>query len=67
MAKGWNPKIQAAYAAKSDNFCIALTELDYDDPFSAIVFYDGTLKEPLGRIDVRRESQFLQRNFNGLP
>jgi hypothetical protein len=55
LAKDWNPKIQAAYAARSDNFCIALAELEYDDPFSAIIFYDGSLKQPWGRIDVRRE------------
>lgn len=55
MSKKWNPKTQAAYAADTANFCIALSELQYDDPFSAILYYDGTLPQPWGRVDVQRE------------
>jgi hypothetical protein len=51
----WNPRINCAIAASRDQFCIALTELEYDDPFSAIISYDGRLRQPWGRTDVRRE------------
>ena len=51
----WKPRINCAAAASRDEFCIALTELEYDDPFSAIISYDGRLQQPWGRTDVQRE------------
>jgi hypothetical protein len=55
MSNKWAPQIHAAFAARPDNFCIALSELEYDDPFSAILSYDGTFSQPWARVDVRRE------------
>ena len=55
MSEKWNPKLQAAYASSRTNFCVVLSELQYDDPFSAILYYDGTLAQPWGRVDVQRE------------
>jgi hypothetical protein len=55
MSDKWIPQIQAAFAAKRENFCIALAELEYDDPFSAILSYDGSISQPWARVDVRRE------------
>jgi hypothetical protein len=51
----WKPRINCAVAANRDEFCVALTELEYDDPFSAIITFDGRRTQPWGRTDVQRE------------
>ncbi|SEP20075.1 hypothetical protein SAMN04487843_108107 [Methylobacterium sp. ap11] len=51
----WNPTINAAHAAGHGRFCIALSELEYDDPFTAIVEYGDAFPQPWSRTDVLRE------------
>ncbi len=51
----WNPTINAAYATGRGRFCIALCELEYDDPFTAIIEYDDAFPQPWSRTDVLRE------------
>jgi hypothetical protein len=51
----WEPRILAAEAQSATQFTIALGVLDYDDPFTALVTYDGRFSPPWSRVDVRRE------------
>lgn len=51
----WAATIQAAVALDPDHFTICLGELEYDDPFTAIISYDGHLPQPWSRTDVLRE------------
>ena len=50
-----NQRLYAASARGRDNFCIAVVESDADDPYSYLLSYDGTLRQPWGRVDVQRE------------
>ncbi len=54
-AKGWSPSLRAADATASDQFTIAIGELEYDEQFTAILSYDGRQPQPWMRIDVERE------------
>lgn len=54
-AKGWKPRLQVGRALSKDRFSFVLGELGYDDPFSAILSYDGNFPQPWSRIDVQRE------------
>lgn len=47
--------INAAHATGRGQFCIALCELEYDDPFSALLDYDESLPQPWSRTDIARE------------
>lgn len=51
----WSPLTRTAAAIAGPKFTIALAELDYDDPFTALISYDGRLSQPWSRVDVRRE------------
>lgn len=51
----WNATLQAAVALDAAHFTICLGELEYDDPFTAIISYDGQFPQPWSRTDVRRE------------
>lgn len=51
----WAATLQAGVALDADNFTICLGELEYDDPFTAIISYDGQYPQPWSRTDVRRE------------
>ena len=51
----WSSRILAAAAANRDRFAIALGELELDDPFTAVILYDGSLPQPWARIDIQRE------------
>ena len=55
MNKRWDPRIYAAQAAAHNRFCFALTEIEFDDQFSAIIEFDGNLTQPWARTDVSRE------------
>jgi len=46
--------IRAGYAAKKDNFCVALHSMDDEDPYSIILVYDHSREHPWNRIDVNR-------------
>ena len=52
---GWEPRVYAAIAVSPTQFAIALEELEYDDPFTAILLHDGAFSQPWTRIDVSRE------------
>ncbi|ASY66749.1 hypothetical protein SJ05684_b57670 (plasmid) [Sinorhizobium sojae CCBAU 05684] len=54
-ASGWKPTIQAAVAFDSDRFTVCCGELEYDDPMTAIISYDGRFPQPWSRVDVKRE------------
>ena len=47
-------RIYAAIAAAPDRFCVAIHEMDVDDPFSIIIEYDGAFAQPWSRTEVRR-------------
>ncbi|MGO7961253.1 hypothetical protein AB9E29_18295 [Rhizobium leguminosarum] len=51
----WKATIQAAVAFDVDRFAICVGELEYDDPFTAIISYDGRFSQPWSRTDVQRE------------
>lgn len=51
----WDPSYRVVATAPDGRFTIVLGELEYDDPFSAIVSYDPRLSQPWSRVDVRRE------------
>ena len=52
---GWKPVMRAASALSTDRFVMCWGELEYDDPFTAIISYDGRFAQPWSRVDVRRE------------
>ena len=47
--------MRAASALRADRFVTCWSELEYDDPFTAIISYDGRFAQPWSRVDVRRE------------
>lgn len=51
----WSPMVRAAAVASKGRFSLALGELEYDSPFSAILTYDPRLSQPWSRVDVERE------------
>lgn len=51
----WNATLQAAAARDANHFTICIGELEYDDPFTAIISYDGQFSQPWSRVDVHRE------------
>lgn len=51
----WSPMVSAAAVASGGRFSLALGELEYDSPFSAILSYDPRLSQPWSRVDVERE------------
>lgn len=51
----WRPRLNCAAAQSRGQFCVALTELEYDDPFSALIRYDDRFPQPWSRTDVQRE------------
>lgn len=51
----WEPDYRVAATAPDGRFTIVLGELEYDDPFSAIISYDPRLPQPWSRVDVQRE------------
>lgn len=53
--KSWEPSIYAAHAIDYNRFCLSLSDFDHDDPFSAILRYDGSFPQPWSRSDVKRE------------
>ncbi len=55
MTDIWRPLICSAFAADAENFCVAISQLEYDDPFTAIIQYNGRMRQPWSRVDVRRE------------
>lgn len=54
-AEGWEPKIYAADAEAENRFTVSLGERAFDDPFTAIVSFDGNHSQPWSRVDVDRE------------
>ena len=66
----WSPNVRTGAAWSPERFVIALGRLEYDDPFTAIVSYDGTARQPWRRVDVRREIHavgYLEPQEEGLP
>ena len=59
MPSDWTPSIRAGTAFDAHNFAIALGQIELDDPFSAILTFDGSFDQPWGRIDVQREINSL--------
>ncbi len=55
----WNPTIVAARAFSANQFAVAYGELEYDNPFTAILDYDEGFTQPWARIDVAREIQAI--------
>ncbi|AJC82965.1 hypothetical protein IE4803_PC00419 (plasmid) [Rhizobium etli bv. phaseoli str. IE4803] len=55
IGSDWKATIQAAAAFDADRFAICVGELEYDDPFTAIITYDGRFSQPWSRTDVERE------------
>ncbi|MEO3999633.1 hypothetical protein [Mesorhizobium sp. CAU 1732] len=51
----WKPTMQAASALDAERFTMCWGELEYDDPFTAIISYDGSFSQPWRRTDVQRE------------
>lgn len=55
----WRPKIVAAEAFSESHFAVAYGELDYDDPFTAVLEYEASFPQPWSRTDMAREIQSL--------
>jgi hypothetical protein len=51
----WKPRILNAAVLDQSRFCVSVGRLEYDDPFSAILLFDGAHPQPWERIDVQRE------------
>ena len=51
----WDPRINAATSIGRGRFCVTLCELQYDDPFTALIEYDDAFPQPWSRVDVGRE------------
>lgn len=51
----WKPSLQAAHALNTTAFSICMSEVEYDDPFTAILTYDARFAQPWARTDVDRE------------
>lgn len=66
MTDDWQPKLRAAAVAGADKFAAAFGELEYDDPFSIILLYEGSFDQPWGRVDVAREIVGLTVDPSGL-
>ncbi|MER0240399.1 hypothetical protein [Fulvimarina sp. MAC8] len=47
-------RLRAAIAVDRDRFCVAIHELEADDPFSIILEYDGSFPQPWSRVEVQR-------------
>jgi hypothetical protein len=47
-------RLCAAHALTEDRFCIALHEMESDDPFSIVLEYDGSFPQPWTRVEMRR-------------
>lgn len=65
MSDDWQPLLRAAAAAGADRFAAAFGELDYDDPFSIVLLYEGALDQPWGRVDMAREIVALEVDVRG--
>jgi hypothetical protein len=63
----WNPRIVAALALGKDHFVVAYGELDYDDPFTAVLEYNAAYPQPWARTDIGREIKALTRWIGGDP
>ncbi|MEM9761984.1 MAG: hypothetical protein AAF968_05660 [Pseudomonadota bacterium] len=59
MSETWQPKILCAAAVDRQRIAFAVSDLEYDEAFSAVLIYDATATEPdpqpWGRIDIPRE------------
>jgi hypothetical protein len=47
-------RLRAGWAASGNRFCIALHEMESDDPFSIVLEYDGSFPQPWTRVEMRR-------------
>ena len=47
-------RLYAAAASSRDNFCVGITNQDMESPHSIVLSYDGTLRQPWGRVDISR-------------
>ena len=47
-------RLRAAHAVSRDRFCVAIHEMEVDDPFSIILEYDGSFPQPWTRVEVLR-------------
>ena len=55
----WSPRFRRAAALDADRFTVAVGELEYDDPFTAILSYDERARQLWARVDVAREIEAL--------
>ena len=55
MAEDWDPSIVAASVVASERFAVAISDLSTDEPFSVLLTYEGSFKQPWGRIAIPRE------------
>lgn len=70
IGSDWKATIQAAAAFDADRFTICVGELEYDDPFTAIISYDGRFSQPWSRTDVEREIvdiSYMEEEASGGP
>lgn len=51
----WEPRLHRATSAHYDRFAFCLAELEYDDPFSAVIEYNSAFAQPWSRTDISRE------------
>jgi hypothetical protein len=51
----WTPRFLAAEALSSIQFTVAVGELEYDEPFTALITFDGRFPQPWSRVEVQRE------------
>jgi hypothetical protein len=47
-------QLRAAYALSSSRFCVAIHEMQVDDPFSIVLEYNGAFSQPWTRTEMRR-------------
>lgn len=52
---GWSPNLRTGVALSESQFSFAISELEYDEQFTAIITYDGRHSQPWARVDVNRE------------
>ena len=63
----WDPRILAAEAITAEHFVVALGELAYDDPFTAVIEYDAAFPQPWSRTDIAREIKAITQAVPRAP
>lgn len=66
-ADGWRPTLRCGKALTRERFTISIGELEHDDPFTAILSYDGHDPQPWTRVDVHREIVDLAYSAGNIP